>query len=89
MNYKVIKEFKGAPDGKRTLTFLVDQEILRTDLGDDLAEVAQREGWIEEIEEIKQRNPRAPNKKKKTSEPEKDDASASEGELDLENETPE
>lgn len=79
MKYQVIEEFKGAPDGKRTLTFTTDQEIAHTDLGDDLAEVALREGWIEEI---KQRKPRSSNKKKKAAQAE----GGSEDELDLGNE---
>lgn len=49
MKYKLIKSFKGSPDGAHTIEF-DKPEIEHSELGDDLAQVAMNEDWIEPIE---------------------------------------
>jgi hypothetical protein len=46
MQYKILKDFKGSPDGCRTIQFVVGQIVTEgTDYSTDLAEVAIVEGW--------------------------------------------
>lgn len=45
--YKVLKDFRGSPDGCRVISYTVGQDIkLGSDFSTDLAEVALAEGWV-------------------------------------------
>lgn len=47
MNYKVIKNFRGSPDGCRVLNFVKDDMLVENqDFPMSLIKVALAEGWI-------------------------------------------
>lgn len=46
MKYKVIKGFKGSPDGRFTVTYPAGEIV---DLTESLAAVAVSEGWVEAL----------------------------------------
>lgn len=48
MQYKVIKSFKGSPDGRFAVDYTEGQTVPLTD---SLAQVALAEGWVEAVPE--------------------------------------
>lgn len=58
MKVKVLKDFKGSPDGRYAVQYYAGEEV---ELSDSLAEVALAEGWAKQIAETA-----APEDKKKT-----------------------
>lgn len=59
MQYKILKSFKGSPDGARVLDF--DGGAILEESADfprSLIDVALAEGWIEEVEHAKPKKAR-------------------------------
>lgn len=46
MDYEVIKEFKGSPDGHTVITYKVGDEVSEETMGADLLKVALEEKWV-------------------------------------------
>lgn len=59
MRYRILKDFKGSPDGRYAVQYRAGEDA---ELTDSLAEVALAEGWAAPIKEA----PPAPAEKKKT-----------------------
>lgn len=48
MRYRILKDFKGSPDGRYAVQYHAGEEV---ELTDSLAEVALAEGWAKPVEE--------------------------------------
>lgn len=46
MGYKVVKEFRGSPDGHTVITFKVGDDVDEGEMGADLLKVALDEKWV-------------------------------------------
>ncbi len=52
--FKILKAFKGSPDGMQVISYTVGQEV---ELSVSLGKVALREGWAEDVEKPKPSKP--------------------------------
>ena len=56
MNYKVVKAFRGSPDGCRVLDYKIDDLLKEnTDFPASLIEVALIEGWVKVVVPVKKK----------------------------------
>lgn len=56
MKYKVVKSFRGSPDGCRVLDYANGTELTEnTDFPRELISVALVEGWVEELKPVKKK----------------------------------
>lgn len=54
--YRILKDFKGSPDGGRVVLFSAGEQIAESaDFPPDLIAVAIEEGWAEEIKAPKKK----------------------------------
>ena len=63
--YKVLKGFRGSPDGCRVIKYIQGQFLeVNTDFSDDLCQVALVEGWVVEVKNATPEKKTAAKKKK-------------------------
>ena len=56
MNYKVVKKFRGSPDGCRVIDFKEGDIVSEnTDFPPELKEVALVEGWVKVVSTVKKK----------------------------------